>query len=99
MSQNKEIIVEVTPERFAAQLAEGLSEDEILKAGKHVFRRGGFRARHPDFDSKNSKVRITLEIDHDVFGFYQKRAQQSNEKSAETEITRELRLAMNREAA
>lgn len=99
MPQNKDIVVEVTPEQFAAQIAEGLSEDETLKPGKHVFRRGGFRARHPDFDSKNSKVRVTLEIDADVFGYFKKRAEQSTKNSTETEINAELRAAMRRDAA
>ncbi len=98
MPQNKEIVVEVTPEQFAAQLAAGLSEDEVLKPGKHTFVRGGFRARHPEFNLTNSKVRITLEIDREVFDFFQKRAEQSTDKSTETEIVHELRAAINRNA-
>ena len=99
MPQNKEIVVEVTPEQFASQLREGLSEDEILKPGKHIFRRGGFQSRHPNFDSKNSKVRITLEIDADVFGYFKNRAEQSKADSTENQINAELRAAMKRDAA
>lgn len=99
MLQNKEIIVDVTPEQHTAQLSQGLTEDEILSVGTHVFKRGGFRERHPNFNSKNSKIRITLEVDGDVLRYFQKRAEQSNAESYETEINAELRAAMTRDVA
>lgn len=42
----KVIVVEVTEEEYAADLARGLHEDEVLHPGRHVFKRGGFLARH-----------------------------------------------------
>lgn len=61
MSTNKsrDIIVEVTQEEYDKQIASGLSEDEVLKPGRHIFRRGGFRERHPNFSSENVEIRIT----------------------------------------
>ena len=99
MPQNKEIIVKVTADQHAEQLAEGLTDDEVLKPGKHTFRRGGFRERHPNFNLLNSKIRVTLELDGDVLRYFQKRAEQSNAESYEAEINAELRAAMKRDAA
>jgi hypothetical protein len=41
-----EIIIDVTEEEYQAHLAKGLQEDEMLKPGRHTFRRGNFLARH-----------------------------------------------------
>ena len=57
-NKKKEIIIEVTPEEYDKQLASGLTEDEVLKPGRHIFRRGGFLERHPDFTMENVEVRI-----------------------------------------
>ena len=61
MNKSKEIIVEVTREEYDEQLASGLTEDEILKPGRHIFRRGGFLERHPDFSSEDVEIVITNE--------------------------------------
>jgi hypothetical protein len=42
----QEIVLEVTEEEYAADLAHGFQEDEVLRPGRHVFRRGGFLERH-----------------------------------------------------
>ena len=99
MSQNKEIVVDVTSEQHAKQLADGLTEDEILKPGRHIFRRGGFHERHPNFSSSESKVRVTIEMDADVLRYFQKRAERSNAETYDEEINAELRAAMQRDAA
>ena len=99
MSQNNEIIVEVSADQYAKQLSQGLAEDEVLKPGKHVFRRGGFSERHPDFNPNNSRVRVTIELDRDVLRYFQQRAEQSNAESYDAEINAELRAAMKRDAA
>ncbi|MBI3959384.1 MAG: hypothetical protein HY328_11315 [Chloroflexi bacterium] len=43
----QEIVVVETEEEYQAELALGLEEDEVLQPGRHIFRRGGFLARHP----------------------------------------------------
>ena len=58
-NKNKDIIVEVTQEEYDKQIASGLTNDEVLKPGRHVFRRGGFRERHPNFSLENVEIRIT----------------------------------------
>ncbi len=57
--KSKEIIIEVTQEEYDEQLATGLSEDEVLKPGRHIFRRGGFLERHPNFSLENVEIRVT----------------------------------------
>jgi hypothetical protein len=42
------VIIEVSEENYQRDLAAGLDEDEILKPGRHKFKRGGFLARHPE---------------------------------------------------
>jgi hypothetical protein len=39
-------MIDVTEEEYLAELASGLQEDEVLKPGRHQFKRGGFLARH-----------------------------------------------------
>jgi hypothetical protein len=58
-NKSKNIIVEVTQEQYDEQIASGLSEDEVLKPGRHIFRRGGFRERHPNFSLENIEIRVT----------------------------------------
>lgn len=59
VDKSKNIIVEVKQEEYDEQIASGLNEDEVLKPGRHIFRRGGFRERHPNFSLENAEVVIT----------------------------------------
>ena len=61
VNKSKEIIIEVTQEEYDEQLASGLTEDEVLKPGRHIFRRGGFRERHPNFNLEDVEIIITNE--------------------------------------
>jgi hypothetical protein len=45
-TRDTEVIIDVTEEEYQADLAKGLREDEVLKPGRHTFRRGSFLARH-----------------------------------------------------
>ena len=57
-NKNKEITVEVTQEEYDEQIASGLTDDEVLKPGRHIFRRGGFLERHPNFSSENVEINV-----------------------------------------
>lgn len=46
------VTIEVSEEDYLADLAAGCDEDETMKPGRYVFKRGGFLARHPEFKSK-----------------------------------------------
>ena len=54
----KDVTIEVTQKEYDKQIASGLNEDELLKPGRHIFRRGGFRERHPNLSLKNVEIRI-----------------------------------------
>ncbi len=99
MSKNKEFTVEVTKEEHERQLAEGLREDEILSAGKHKFKRGGFRERHPNFKAKDAKTRINICVDSDILNHFRKRAENPNSAPYQTQINNELRAVMERDLA
>jgi hypothetical protein len=46
------VTIEISEEDYLADLAAGCDEDETMKPGRYVFKRGGFLARHPKFKSK-----------------------------------------------
>ena len=50
------IIIEVSEENYQRDLASGLDEDEVLKPGRHVLRRGGFLARHPELKPRKKSA-------------------------------------------
>lgn len=56
---DKDVIIEITGDDYREQLAAGVPEDELLPAGLHKARRGGFRERHPDLDSGSVEIKIT----------------------------------------
>ncbi|MBX3290811.1 MAG: BrnA antitoxin family protein [Acidobacteria bacterium] len=95
--KNKDIEIEVTKEQYEAQLASGLTEDEIIPPGKHTFRRGGFREMFPNYDPKTSKARINIYIDLDVLQHFRKRAEKPNAAPYQTQINAELRKIMERD--
>ena len=97
MSKNKEIVVEVSQEQYEKQIADGLSKDEVLKAGKHRFKRGGFRERHPNFNVKSSKTRINICIDSDILEHFRRRAESPHTAPYQTQINNELRAVMERD--
>ena len=46
------VTIEVSEEDYQADLAAGIDEEDTLKPGRYVFKRGGFLERHPEFKSK-----------------------------------------------
>ncbi len=87
-----EVIVEVSPEDYAREIAAGLSPDETLAPGRHKFIRGGFRKRHPDYDPKTARVRVGLYLylDYEVLEHFKNLAAQSGALSVEAQINQAL---------
>ncbi len=50
------VTIEVSEEDYLADLAAGCDEDETMKPGRYVFKRGGFLERHPELKSKVRRV-------------------------------------------
>src|SRR5215216_87705 len=74
--KDDEVIVEITEEDYSQSLKEGMDMDDAFKPGKYKFVRGGFRKRHPDFDSAKTeiKVRACVYLDLKVLNFFKQRA-------------------------
>ena len=49
------MIIEISEEDYLADLAAGIDEDATLKPGRYKGKRGGFLARHPEFNVKEKK--------------------------------------------
>jgi hypothetical protein len=90
--------VEITEEEYLEDLASGLSEDEVLKPGRHKYIRGGFLKRHPNFDPAKVKttIYIRLGLDQEVLEYFKQLARETSADSYETPIKQVLREAMER---
>jgi hypothetical protein len=49
------VTIEIAEEDYLADLAAGRTEDETMKPGRYVFRRGSFLERHPQLKDKMRK--------------------------------------------
>lgn len=98
--KSTEIMVDVTEEEYQAELAQGLEDDEVLKPGRHTFKRNGFLARH-GLESKQTaspvKVRISINLDLEVLNYFKQRAAQPNAAPYQTQINNTLRQVMEQE--
>lgn len=70
---NDDIIVDVSEIEYQKDLARGFHEDEVMKPGRHRFKRGGFLKRHCT-DTEPGKIRISVEIDLDLLSYFKERA-------------------------
>ncbi len=91
--------IEITEEEYLEDLAAGLSEDEVLKPGRHKFIRGGFLKRHPNFDPATVKttIYIQLGLDREVLEYFKQLAKQTGADSYEAVIQQVLRAAMEQD--
>lgn len=48
--------IDISDEEYQSDLHQGLTEDETLSPGRHLFRRGGFLQRHPFADITNMTI-------------------------------------------
>jgi len=103
MSNAEEIMIDVTEEEYLAELASGLQEDEVLKPGRHQFKRGGFLARHgikpQDAATTQVQVRVLLNLDLDILTYFEQKATKSEDGGYQTQINKTLRDSMEREQA
>jgi hypothetical protein len=93
-----EVIIEVSPEDYARQMAAGILPDETLPPGLHKGIRGGFLKRHPNFDPATVKttIYIRLGLDQEVLEYFKQLAKQTGVDSYETLIKQVLHEAMGR---
>ena len=96
-----DVVIEVTEGDYRREVKSGVNESQALKPGRHVFRRGGFKARHPDFDGKNMtvKVQVNIRLDRDIVEHFKERAKSTDSAKYETEINNALRALVDSEKA
>ena len=80
----------VTDEEYRAELASGLTEDEVMKPGTYKVRRSPWAEK-----LKNAgKVKVTIYLDGEVVEYFRHRAEQPNAAPYQTQINSELRRIM-----
>lgn len=92
IENSEERILEVTQEQYDEAMAKGWTEDDILKPGKHIFRR---RTRR--INPRETKIKMTMFVDGDILQHFKKRAEAPNAAPYQTQINQELRRAMERD--
>ena len=80
----------VTEEEYRAELASGLTEDEVMKPGTYKVRRSPWAEKL----KKAGKVKITIYLDGDVVEHFRDRAEQPNAAPYQTQINNELKKIM-----
>ena len=73
-----EVIIEVSPEDYEREKAEGVEEEALLKPGRHKFIRGGFLKRHgvtpEEVRQWPRTVEVQTRLDLDVYNFFAEQA-------------------------
>jgi uncharacterized protein (DUF4415 family) len=95
------VVIEVSEDYYQREIKSGVEQEHALKPGQHMFQRGGFKARHPDFDSRSVavKVQVRIHLDRDIVDHFKKRAKSNEAAGYETEINKALRSLIEAERA
>lgn len=87
---DKELTYTVTEEEYRAELAEGFTEDEVMKPGIYKVRRSPWAEK-----LRNAKkIKVSIYLDGEVVDYFRLRAEQSNAAPYQTQINSELRKIM-----
>ena len=85
----------VTEEEYQAELASGLSDDEVMKPGTYKVRRSPWAEK-----LKNAKkIKVSIYLDGDVVEHFRLRSEQPNAAPYQTQINSELRKVMENGSA
>ncbi len=87
---DKELTYTVTEEEYQAELAEGLTDDEVMKPGTYKVR----RSRWAEKLKNSNKIKVSIYLDGEVVDYFRTRAEQSNAAPYQTQINNELRKVM-----
>jgi len=92
----KDCVIEIKQEDYDQDLASGIPEDELLKPGKHKFRRSKFAARE-DIHPLNIKVEFQMKLDSDVLKYFQSSTNNEEIESLQLLLNDKLRIVMSEE--
>lgn len=95
----KEVVIEIKKEDYERDLASGIPEDELLKPGKHTFRRvpPERRATKEDLHPSNTKVEFQMKLDLDVLRHFQSQTENEEIKTLQLLLNEKLRAVMESE--
>src|SRR5690606_33449752 len=87
---DKKLEYVVTQEEYEAELAKGLTDDEVMKPGTYKVRRSPWAQK-----LRNAKkVKVSIYLDGEVVEYFRDRAQEPNAAPYQTQINNELRRIM-----
>jgi uncharacterized protein (DUF4415 family) len=101
LRHQRDVIVEVTEEDHRREISDGVKKEHALKPGRHVFRRGGFKERHPEFSRVRKtpvKVRVNIYLDLDIVNYFKELAKSPTAAGYQTQINSALRSLVARNA-
>jgi len=87
---DKELTYTVTEEEYRAELAQGFTEDEVMKPGTYKVR----RSRWAEKLKNAKKIKVSIYLDGEVVEYFRLRAEQPNAAPYQTQINNELRKVM-----
>lgn len=94
IKNSEERILEVTQEEYDEAMAKGWTDDDILKPGKHTFRRRTRKTNPAD-----AKIKLTMFVDGDILQYFRKRAEKPESDEFQTLINQGLREIMELDLA
>lgn len=80
----------VTEEEYRAELAQGLTEDEVMKPGTYKVRRSPWSEKLKN----TNKVKVSIYLDEVVVEYFRQRAESPDAAPYQTQINNELRRIM-----
>lgn len=98
---NKQRVLEVTPEQYETDIQRGLTDDETLRPGKYLVRRGRFFDNHPELKAiqRTPKARVTIQLDQDIVDAFKQAAATENALPYQTQINQALRQYLENQNA
>ncbi len=86
---DKEMILTVSETEYRKELAQGMTDDEVLKPGTYRVQRSPWAKK-----LKGGKVKVSMYLDSDVVNYFRLRAEGPNAAPYQTQINGELRRVM-----
>ena len=86
----KNLTYTVTEKEYQAELAEGLSEDEVMKPGIYKVRRSPWAEKLKN----TNKIKVSIYLDEVVVEHFHQRAESPDAAPYQTQINNELRRVM-----
>lgn len=84
----------VTEKEYKAELAQGLTDDEVMKPGTYKVRRSPWAEKLKN----TNKVKVSMYLDEVVVEYFRQRAESPNAAPYQTQINNELRSVMENDS-